>query len=358
MAWSAGRAHGVRGVRGVRGVLAVVVSCALAWGAAGCAGASASGGGSVSPPATAAAPPSPRPPPAPSPTPTAREQRDITGLVDVGGGRKIYTECRGKGSPTVILIAGKGNGVEDWRSVLDPADPIHQAPGDDLPWRTTGLHLSDDSVFTRVSRFTRVCAYDRPGIRVGPGTTTPRPQPHTLDLAADDLNALLTALGEPGPYVLVAHSYGGLIATLYARTHPRNVAGLVMVDTVTELMADVISPGALRNWDATNARTSPQVREGVHIIDAFRRINAAPPMPRVPAVVLSADKPWRLDLLPPEERKGERVAFKDSLTALDRLSKALHAEKHITRTNSGHDIYLYSPQLVTDAIRTVVDDVR
>ncbi|RSS81131.1 alpha/beta fold hydrolase [Streptomyces sp. WAC06614] len=270
----------------------------------------------------------------------------------------MYTECRGKGSPTVILIAGKGNGVEDWKSVLDPADPIHRAPGDDLPWRTTGVHLSDDSVFSQVSRFTRVCAYDRPGIRTGPGTTTPRPQPHTLDLAVDDLNALLTSLGEPGPYVLVAHSYGGLIATLYARTHPRNVAGLVMVDTVTELIADVISPGALKNWDTTNARTSPQVREGVHIMDAFRRINAAPPMPRVPAIVLSADKPWRLDLLPPAERKGERVAFKDSLAALDQLSKALHAKQHITETHSGHDIYLYSPQVVTDAIRSVVDDVR
>ncbi len=56
-------------------------------------------------------------------------------------------------------------------------------------------------------------------------------------------------------------------------------AGLVMVDAATELIADAISPGKLANWDQTNRATSAQVREGVEVIDAFNRINAAPPMP-------------------------------------------------------------------------------
>jgi pimeloyl-ACP methyl ester carboxylesterase len=54
----------------------------------------------------------------------------------------------------------------------------------------------------------------------GPDRTTPRKQPHTVDLDVADLHALLAALGEPGPYVLAAHSYGGVIAMLYARTYP------------------------------------------------------------------------------------------------------------------------------------------
>ena len=158
---------------------------------------------------------------------------------------------------------------------------------------------SEDAVFGSVARFTRVCTYDRPDIRFeGTDITTPRPQPHTVDLDVGDLHALLTALGEPAPYVLVAHSYGGLIATLFARTYPETVGGLVMVDTVTPLMEDVTSAERLVNWDATNATTSPQVREGVKLIDAFEKINAAPPLPELPAVVLSADKPWRTDLLP------------------------------------------------------------
>jgi pimeloyl-ACP methyl ester carboxylesterase len=211
-------------------------------------------------------------------------------------------------------------------------------------------------VLPSVARFTRVCTYDRPDIRLGDDVTTPRPQPHTVDDDVSDLHALLKALGEPGPVVLVAHSYGGLIATLYARTYPDEVGGLVMVDTATQLMEDVVTAAKLANWDATNAMTSPEVREGVQLIDAFARINAAPPLPDVPAVVLSADKPWRFDLLPPEAITDEMVSFDDWLTSLDRLAAGLGAE-HITKTGSGHDIYLYTPALVVDAIRDVVDDV-
>ena len=55
---------------------------------------------------------------------------DFSGLVDIGGGRKIYMECSGTGSPTVVLIAGKGNGARDgWSQALDPDDPVHDAPG-------------------------------------------------------------------------------------------------------------------------------------------------------------------------------------------------------------------------------------
>ena len=74
-------------------------------------------------------------------------------------------------------------------------------------------------------------------------------------------------------------------------------------------------------------------------------------------MVLSADKQWRLDLLPPEARQGERVSFADAMASHVRLAATLGAE-HITRTNSGHNIYLYQPVLVVDAIRKVVDDVH
>ena len=94
-----------------------------------------------------------------------------------------------------------------------------------------------------------------------------------------------------------------------ARTYPHDVAGLVMVDAATPLVEDVVNPEKLANWDATNRATSAQVREGVE------------------------------------------------MAAQDLLASALGAE-HITSTNSGHHIYLYSPALVVDAIRELVDDVR
>lgn len=283
---------------------------------------------------------------------------DVDSLIGVGGGRSIYARCQGQGSPTVVLIAGKGNGAQDWQDVLAPGDPAHDTSGDDLPWGIGEIRPSAEAVFPTVARFTRVCTYDRPDIRVeGTAITTPRAQPHTVDLDVNDLHALLTALGEPPPYVLVAHSYGGLIATLFARTYPDSVGGLVMVDTVTPLIQDVTSAERLVTWDATNAMTSPQVREGVKLIDAFEKIDDAPPLPELPAVVLSADKPWRMDLVPAEAGRNPTVTFTEWLASLDLLAADLGAE-HITRTDSGHDIYLYNPALVAGAIRVIVDDVR
>ena len=128
------------------------------------------------------------------------ESGNVAGLVDIGSGQKVYLECSGTGSPTVVLISGKGNGAADWSEVLDPADPEHHADYDAMAWGKGNLHKSDSAVFPMVSRFTRVCAYDRPGTRLdGPDQSTPVAQPHPVDQAADDLHRLLAAAGEPGP---------------------------------------------------------------------------------------------------------------------------------------------------------------
>jgi hypothetical protein len=39
---------------------------------------------------------------------------DFAGLVDIGGGRKMYLECRGAGSPTVVFVSGLKASAEDW----------------------------------------------------------------------------------------------------------------------------------------------------------------------------------------------------------------------------------------------------
>src|SRR5437588_9834508 len=146
------------------------------------------------------------------------QSRDFAGLVDVGGGRRMYLECRGIGSPTVVLVAGLRGSAEDW-NIADKPGP---------------------RVFPEVTKFTRICAYDRPGTPVGekPSRSDPVPQPTTAGNAVADLHALLTAAGETGPYVLVGHSYGGLVVKLYARSYPKDVAGLVLVDAHSEGLQD------------------------------------------------------------------------------------------------------------------------
>ena len=89
----------------------------------------------------------------------------------------------------------------------------------------------------------RSIAYDRAGI----GHSDPGPAPRDGRAVVADLASLLRALGEPGPYVVVGHSMGGLMARLFALTYPESVVGLVLVDAVTpDVMKTPAGPHAVR----------------------------------------------------------------------------------------------------------------
>jgi len=212
-------------------------------------------------------------------TPETRPTNQFAGLVAISPSRKMYLECQGTGSPTVVLIAGGLNSAAIWSMPYDFARP-------------------GPTVFPEVSKFTRVCAYDRPGTaspapndQIAVGTSTPVAQPTTPVNGVIDLRTLLTAAKVPGPYVLVAHSYGGLIARLYASTYPAQVAGLVLIDTPTEYFYDSLTIPQQEMWVAAN--TNPPVipnGERFNFPAAFAEMRAGRPVRRVPAVVLTSDK--------------------------------------------------------------------
>jgi pimeloyl-ACP methyl ester carboxylesterase len=283
----------------------------------------------------------------------AVERGNFAGLVDIGGGRKMYLKCSGRGSPTVVVVGGLRASADDWST----------------------SNKSTPAVFTGVARFTRVCACDRPGTPVGekPSRSDPVPQPTTAKDAVADLHALLSAAGEAGPCVLVGHSYGGLIVRLYASTYPREVSGLVLIDALSEGLQDAETP---EQWTIQRKLIEGDVRESVAVYPALERIDvdrslkeirAAPPLRSVPLVVLSADRPWGPQVppmiaagklpadIPPDFGYVTDVAQKK---AQERLARLVPNEKHITNTNSGHEIHKEQPQLVIDAIREVVEAVR
>ena len=162
----------------------------------------------------------------------AAERGNFGGLVDLGDGRKMYLKCSGRGSPTVVLVGGLRASADDW-SISNKSKP---------------------TVFAEVAKFTRVCACDRPGTPVGekPSRSDPVPQPTTAKDAVADLHALLSAAGEAGPYVLVGHSYGGLIVRLYASTYPKDVSGLVLVDALSEGLQDAETPRTMGDTAKTD----------------------------------------------------------------------------------------------------------
>jgi pimeloyl-ACP methyl ester carboxylesterase len=278
---------------------------------------------------------------------------DFAGLVDIGGGRKMYLECRGIGSPTVVLVGGLRASAEDW-GIGDKSAP---------------------PVFPEVAKFTRVCAYDRPGTPVGdrPSRSDPVPQPTTAGDAVADLHAMLRAAGEAGPYVLVGHSYGGLVVRLYASTYPEDVSGLVLVDALSEGLRDAETP---EQWAMQRKLIEGDVRESLALYPALERIDvdesfdqvrAAPLLPPLLLVVLSADRPWGPQI-PPMIAEGKLpadvppdfgyVTDAAQKEAQMKLAQLVPNAEHITNTNSGHEIHKEQPQLVIDAIREIVEAVR
>jgi pimeloyl-ACP methyl ester carboxylesterase len=271
----------------------------------------------------------------------------------------MYLECHGSGSPTVVLVSGLDSAADVW----------------------TGYQANPAlAVFNAVARFTRVCAYDRPGTPVGddltPSRSTPVPQPTTAQDAVRDLHALLRAAGEPGPYILVGHSYGGLITRLYAGEYPSEVVGLVFVDAFAPEWQTALTPA---QWHIVQAITGPSkdqltqypAMERINFDKSVAQVRASAPLRRdLPVVVLSRDTrahpmgPFIASLV----AQGKLPAFvpKDFGYSNDRawnqaqdaLARLVPNTEHIVVKGLDHNIQIDHPQAVTDAIHEVFDRAR
>jgi pimeloyl-ACP methyl ester carboxylesterase len=77
-----------------------------------------------------------------------------------------------------------------------------------------------------IAQHTRTVSYDRAGL----GWSSAAAYELTMRSLARELTELLTAAGISGPYLVVGHSFGGLLARQFAADYPGLVAGLVLVD--------------------------------------------------------------------------------------------------------------------------------
>ena len=221
--------------------------------------------------------------------------------VDVGG-YKLLIECRGRGTPTVVL-----------ESVLSRSR--------DNSYR----------VVPKLQRTTRVCSYDRAGVGQSddrPATITP-----TTGRVVDELHTLLPRAKLAPPYILGGWSIGGFDVRYYQHRYPADVAGLVTVD------------GTPPWWALNFPEPIEAAFETMYTHAAAQELEPPPSLGPLPVVDLTHG-------LPAEVGEAEWVREQKRFTTSSTNSLFVKARA------SGHDIAGDQPGLVAYAVKLVVKSVR
>jgi pimeloyl-ACP methyl ester carboxylesterase len=233
--------------------------------------------------------------------------------VDVGG-RSVHVVRSGSGSPAVIFEAGWGCWSEHWQPVQELA---------------AGL--------------TATYSYDR----AGHGASDPA-GPWSLEGWVTDLETWLISLRVPGPYLLVAHSYGAHIARAFVAGHRADVVGLVLVDAAHEDLDDRL-PARYRQQLADFA---PDV------IEPSQRAKAAVrQLPGLGDLPLSVITHSRADWIPEEFGLSptELDEAEDQWQRHQRLLAELSSRSTLrVAETSGHMIPFEQPELIAEEIGAMI----
>lgn len=181
-------------------------------------------------------------------------------LIDIGGTR-LHAQVVGGGNMTVVFDAGVG--------------------GTSLHWTLVQPEIAS-----------QVCtvSYDRAGLGWSAGSS----QPQTFEAMADQLYSLLRTLCTPGPYVLVGHSFGGVVVRQFAHKHPELVAGMVLVDSAHEEQFTKRFPEPVRQMASKMVRSMGPMAwvaaSGIPALLAQR----LPTTPGLPAAIAEQERAVRL----------------------------------------------------------------
>ena len=258
-------------------------------------------------------------------------------------GSVLHILCTGIGAPTVVLQAGLGGNVLDWTYVQPILASRH-----------------------------RVCSFDRPGAGWSERTDRPR----SADAMTEELHLLLAGADEPGPFLMVGHSLGGLLSLHYAQRYPSEIVALVLLDTMhpdqfirfpeagvalpddphlvlgrtpTAAAAYGMPIGlqrlALELAGQGKARVFV-VREMLGFVSDAREVRAMT-MPRVAArVLVHGNREW--------DQAYSDGRMEDAWTKMQsELASELGAPPPTVVRNSGHQIPLDAPQVVVDAVEAL-----
>ena len=256
------------------------------------------------------------------------------------GFQTMYIDCKGNKSPTVLIDVGIAGSSANWYKIAQT--------------------LSNDI---------RVCLYDRAGY----GWSDPGRGERTTATIAHELNLLINKAEIPGPFVLVGHSFGGFTVRYLAAKFPKNVAGLVLVDSshpeqISRLSAlDKVKQKPLvtgrknlapedlsefeRKWyflNSSRKATLAQMGELKYFKESAYQVKHSGPIKDMPVAVLSRG----IGQLPELDGVSLENEWQDMQKDLLKLSRN---SWHLIVADSGHEIHKEAPNHVVENILKVVN---
>ena len=256
------------------------------------------------------------------------------------GFQTMYIDCVGNKSPTILIDVGIAGSSASWYKIAQT--------------------LSND---------VRVCLYDRAGY----GWSDPGRGERTTATIAHELNLLINKAEIPGPFVLVGHSFGGFTARYLAAKFPKNVVGLVLVDSshpdqIYRLSAlDKVKQKSLvtgrknlppedlsefeRKWyflNSSRKATLAQMGELKYFKESAYQVKHSGPIKDIPVAVLSRG----IGQLPELSGVSLENEWQDMQKDLLKLSRN---SWHLIVADSGHEIHKEAPNHIVENILKVVN---
>ena len=240
------------------------------------------------------------------------------------GGYRLHADAQGEGPLAVVFESGFGQGPDVWKGVI-----------------------------AELGTQCRCVAYARAGL----GKSGTDDKPKSIESHVEDLGAVIDTFAPGTKVVLVGHSYGGLVATTYARKHPERLQGLVLVDPATLGQRHAFKAADRKRVEADDAALlgmlPPKMAEDykalVAQLDAESAL-ASQEEPDLPVALLTSTRVAAEPFVFEETAQGKSLWKRQHAALFAGYSRGTH--RYFA---TGHNLHREDPKAVADAVRGVAN---
>lgn len=244
-------------------------------------------------------------------------------IINIADNRSLYTKYQRTSAPSVIFIAGLGDNFETWKKVQD-----------------------------RISDVTSTLSYTRASI----GRSSVAPVPQTCHDLVEELSELLQELDVKKPYLLVGHSFGGLMARLYASLYPLDICGMILVDAAPEfkeLAYEQVLPENLIAGNREYLENPSLNRENIDKMQSYKQIVDHKRQIDLPLTIIARGLPDR-----GEEGWPSQKILEIEQNLQKELKKLSTSSKFRIASHSGHYIHHDEPEIVIEEILRMLKEIE